>query len=265
MTLPSEQLTSGGGAARIDGWSPGDLANVLALPRVVAFDEIGSTLDVAHELGEAGAASGTLVIADAQTAGRGRMRRSWRSERGAGLWLTFVERPAGDESLGVLALRLALALAPALDRFAERPIRLKWPNDLYVDGKKLAGLLVEARWRAARLDWLAVGIGINVRAPEGADVGSLAPGTNRVEVLRAIVPGVRQAVAAPGILSDDELSQFRKRDLAVGQRCIEPVVGTIAGVAADGALLVDAAGDRTRCYSGSLVLASEPPSSGDRT
>ena len=67
-----------------DGRSGDELAAILALPRVMVFDNVTSTLDVAHELGEAGAPAGTLVLADAQTAGRGRMRRSWRSDPGAG-------------------------------------------------------------------------------------------------------------------------------------------------------------------------------------
>src|SRR5439155_1225344 len=83
------------------------------------------------------------VLADAQTAGRGRMRRAWRSDRGAGVWLTLLERPTADDALGVLALRLALALAPALDAFSATRIQVKWPNDLSVDGRKLAAVLVD--------------------------------------------------------------------------------------------------------------------------
>jgi len=251
------------GEARFDGQSAASLAELLGLPRVVVFDRIPSTLDVAHELGETGAHSGTLVIADEQTAGRGRMRRAWQSEPGAGLWLTFVERPAGAESLGVLALRLALTLAPGLDRFASSRVQLKWPNDLYVAGKKLAGLLVEARWRGTRLDWLAIGLGINVRAPKGVEATGLDVGVQRLDVLRAVVPAVRRAVSAEGNLSSDELARFRERDIALGKACIEPVAGTVAGIAADGALLIDRGGERAACYAGSLLLTSDQRLSGE--
>ena len=108
-----------------DGRSAKEIAATLALPRVVLFEEIGSTLDVAHRLGEEGAAAGTLVLADAQTAGRGRMGRSWQSEPGAGIWLTLLERPSGDDALTVLALRLALALGPALDAGHNSPVPTK--------------------------------------------------------------------------------------------------------------------------------------------
>lgn len=251
------------GDTRFEGLSAASLAELLGLPSVVVFDRIPSTLDVAHELGESGASAGTLVISDEQTAGRGRMRRVWQSEAGAGLWLTFVERPAGDESLGVVALRLALALAPALDGFASSPVQLKWPNDLYVAGKKLAGLLVEARWRGTRLDWLAIGLGINVRAPQGVEAAGLAPGVQRLNVLRAVVPAVRLAVDAQGDLSADELARFRERDIALGRVSVEPAPGTVVGIAPDGALLVDTGVERVACYAGSLILTSDPRSSGD--
>jgi BirA family biotin operon repressor/biotin-[acetyl-CoA-carboxylase] ligase len=93
----------------------------LALPSVAYFDEIGSTLDAAHELAEQGAPAGTLVLAGAQTAGRGRMGRTWRSEPGAGLWLTIIERPTDASAIDVLSLRIGLALAPALEAFASAP------------------------------------------------------------------------------------------------------------------------------------------------
>jgi BirA family biotin operon repressor/biotin-[acetyl-CoA-carboxylase] ligase len=241
--------------ATYDGRDAATLAALLELPRVLVFEEVASTLDVAHALGEGGELAGTLVLADAQTAGRGRMGRSWRSDRGAGIWLTLLERPTSAESLGVLALRLALALAPALDRFAGETTRLKWPNDVYVAERKLAGVLVEARWRGPRLDWVAIGVGINVRPPTGFDGAGLTPGARRVDVLAAVVPALRAAPRATGPLTDDELARYARRDVAVGRECIEPATGVVAGIRADGALLVDTPAGRVACHAGSLVLA----------
>jgi BirA family biotin operon repressor/biotin-[acetyl-CoA-carboxylase] ligase len=251
------RVASSLGVARFDGRSGDELAAILALPRVVVFDEVTSTLDVAHELGEAGAPAGTLVLADAQTAGRGRMRRSWRSDPGAGIWITLLERPFRDESVGVLALRIALALASALDVFTASAAQLKWPNDVYVHGQKLAGVLVETRWRGTRLDWLALGVGINVRVPKDLDVAGLRSGTDRVAVLSAIVPPLRTASAKPGILDREEIAQFAARDIAVGHRCVAPIDGVVAGVASDGALLVDGKNGSTSVYAGSLILDSD--------
>lgn len=238
-----------------DDRDPSALAALLELPRVLVFDEVGSTLDVTHALGERGEPAGTLVLADAQTAGRGRMGRSWRSDRGAGIWLTLLERPASAESLGVLALRLALAVAPALEPFAGAATRLKWPNDVYVGERKLAGVLVEARWHGPRLDWVAIGVGINVRPPANFDGAGLAPDAQRVDALAAVVPALRAAARATGPLTDDELARYAHRDLAPGRACTEPAIGVVAGIRGDGALLVDTATGRIACHAGSLVLA----------
>jgi BirA family biotin operon repressor/biotin-[acetyl-CoA-carboxylase] ligase len=241
--------------ATYDGCDAATLATLLGLSRVLVFDEVGSTLDVTHALGEGGERAGTLVLADAQTAGRGRMGRSWRSDPGAGIWLTLLERPATAESLGVLALRLALAIAPALEPFAGALTRLKWPNDIYVGERKLAGVLTEARWRGPRLDWVAIGVGINVRPPSGFEGAGLAPSAQRVDVLAALVPALRAAASATGPLTSDELARYARRDLAIGRECSEPALGVVAGVRADGALLVDTATGRVACHAGSLVLA----------
>src|SRR3954468_708598 len=122
------------------------LSELLKVPRVEVLETTTSTLDVAHRLAAEGAPAGTLILADEQTAGRGRDGKSWQSLPGAGLWLTLIERPEDSSGRGVLSLRIGLAAAEPLDRFAAEPIRLKWPNDLFVDGEKLAGILVEARW-----------------------------------------------------------------------------------------------------------------------
>lgn len=227
--------------------------------RLIEYDEVGSTLDVAHELAAEGAESGTIIIANAQTKGRGRMGRSWRSEPGAGLWLTLIERPTDADALDVLSLRIGLALAPALDPFADAPVQLKWPNDLYVDGRKLAGILIEARWREGHPEWVAIGVGINLRPPatESNAIG-LRAGLTRHDVLPVIGPALRIAATAHGSLSAAELDAFAARDYAVGRRCVEPVAGTVMGIDASGALLVGVAspghGDVTAVRAGSLVL-----------
>jgi BirA family transcriptional regulator, biotin operon repressor / biotin---[acetyl-CoA-carboxylase] ligase len=243
----------------------GDLAEHLqrrlALPRVAYFDEIGSTLDLAHELAEQGAPAGTLVLAGAQTAGRGRMGRSWRSESGAGLWLTMIERPADASGIDVLSLRIGLALAPALDRFASARVMLKWPNDLYVNERKLAGILVEARWRDGAPEWLAIGVGINLRVPAAEPRAiALVDGVSRDDVLSHVVPALRAAAAMTGTLSTMERDAFAARDRAAGRACVEPVQGIVRGIDANGGLVVDvgSAGSETVVRrAGSLVLQEE--------
>jgi BirA family biotin operon repressor/biotin-[acetyl-CoA-carboxylase] ligase len=240
---------------RLDGATAAELLEALDLPRVELLATTTSTLDVAHRLAAEGAPSGTLVIADEQTAGRGRGGKSWQSPPGAGLWLTLIERPADTSGLDVLSIRIGLAAAEALDRFAPEPIRLKWPNDLYVDRGKLAGILVEARWREQSVEWIAIGLGINVRAPENIeDAAGLEPGTARVDVLVELIPSLRLAASATGPLGAEELEEFNARDLARGRTCIQPARGRVAGITPTGELLVALADTVAPFRSGSLVL-----------
>jgi BirA family transcriptional regulator, biotin operon repressor / biotin---[acetyl-CoA-carboxylase] ligase len=228
---------------------------MLELPRVELLESTTSTLDVAHRLAARGAPAGTLVIANEQTAGRGRGGKSWQSSPGAGLWLTLIERPSDSSGLGVLSLRVGLAAAEALDRFAPEPIRLKWPNDLYIDQGKLGGILVEARWREQAVEWVAIGLGVNVRAPKNIETAAgLEPGTDRLDVLGDLIPAVLAASRATGPLQADEMEEFDARDLARGRRCVEPAVGRVAGITATGELLVALADSVAPFRSGSLVL-----------
>lgn len=253
-----------------DGCTAGELARRMDVPRVVVFDIVASTLDVAHALAADGAPAGTLVIADAQSAGRGRQGRAWQSERRAGVWLTLVERPRGGadaaSAIEVLSLRVGLALAPALEPFSDEAIRLKWPNDVYAGDRKLAGVLTEARWRDGAPEWIAIGVGINVRAPAGGGLDARATGLRdgavRVDVLAACVAAVRSAAACRGPLTDAERSSFAARDLAAGRDCVEPVAGCVRGIDDSGALLVDVASPDGQVRlvavrSGSLVLTEE--------
>ncbi|OLE15906.1 MAG: biotin--[acetyl-CoA-carboxylase] ligase [Gemmatimonas sp. 13_1_20CM_3_60_15] len=243
---------------RFDGATHEELERQLRLPRVELFEATTSTLDVAHRLAAEGVATGTLILANEQTAGRGRGGKTWASGPGAGLWLTLIERPDDISGLDVLSLRVGLAAARALDRFAAEPIRVKWPNDLYIEYGKLAGILVEARWRESSLEWVAIGLGINVLAPEGVSGSAwLDPGTNRIDVLNELIPVVREAVMQRGPLGKTELEEFDARDLARGRKCVTPALGRVAGITANGELLVTLADSVASFRSGSLVLERE--------
>jgi BirA family biotin operon repressor/biotin-[acetyl-CoA-carboxylase] ligase len=240
---------------RFDGASAKELAHLLDLPRVELLESTTSTLDVAHRIAAEGAAAGTLVIANEQTAGRGRGGKSWQSSRGAGIWLTLIERPSDISGLGVLSLRVGLAAAEALDRFAPEPIRLKWPNDLYVDRGKLGGILVEARWREQAVEWVSIGLGVNVKAPENLEnAAGLEPDTERLDVLSELVPALRAAARGSGPLGADERDEFNARDLARGKACVQPAIGRVAGITPTGELLVALADSVVPFRSGSLVL-----------
>lgn len=238
-----------------DGVTASELASRLGLPRVDVYDSVPSTMDAAHAAAEAGAPAGTLIVADRQTAGRGRGGRRWASAAGAGLWMTLIERPSDPQALDVLSLRLGLKLARILDGFAGDRIEIKWPNDLYLLGGKLAGILTEARWQDERPAWVAIGIGINVRTPPDVPGATGLPdGVDRAKLLLAAVPALRAAARERGALTEAELQAYGERDMARGHACREPAVGTVAGISASGELLVRC-GEAVGAYrSGSLVM-----------
>lgn len=131
-------------------------------------ESTASTQDDAKALALAGAPEGTLVVADRQSAGRGRLGRVWSSPAG-GLWFSLVLRPKiRPEAAPALALVAALALARAVKRFGVEA-RLKWPNDVWVGEKKLAGLLTEMSAESDRVHWLVLGVGVNVANPPPAE------------------------------------------------------------------------------------------------
>ncbi|MCB5943591.1 biotin--[acetyl-CoA-carboxylase] ligase [Acidocella sp. KAb 2-4] len=132
--------------------------------RLEVFDELGSTSDLCAERARAGAAAGLAVLALRQTAGRGSRGRVWQAPAG-NLNLSVLLRPARPlAEAGMFSLLTGLAVAEALERFFAPPATLKWPNDVLIGGAKLAGVLIDAAPLAGRLDWLVIGIGMNLRA-----------------------------------------------------------------------------------------------------
>ena len=227
----------------------------LGVARVEVHPTVTSTLDVAHAIASS-VPAGTLVLADEQTAGRGTQGRRWTSRAGDGIWLALLERPTDVRALDVLSLRCGLYAAEALDGLAMATVGVKWPNDLYVAARKLAGVLIETRWRGASVEWVAIGFGLNVVAPPLETAIGLADGVTRLEALGRLVPALRRAAGAQGLLTDDELARWRRRDIARGRRIVAPAHGTVAGVTRAGELLVlGADGAEGRYRSGTLTFA----------
>lgn len=125
--------------------------------------EIGSTNDRAMAAGHEGAPEGLCVLADGQTTGRGRLGRTWVSPPGVGLYTSVLLRPKASPSrLPLLTLVAGLAVADAIQEVADLPPRLKWPNDVLLEGRKVAGILTELATSGAEVSHVVVGIGINV-------------------------------------------------------------------------------------------------------
>jgi BirA family biotin operon repressor/biotin-[acetyl-CoA-carboxylase] ligase len=127
------------------------------------YESIGSTNDVALELARGGSAHGTLVVADAQTRGRGRGEKRWATPAGASLALSVLLRPRLSAAGGAWGIGVAGALAVVDAMEMEGAVAaVKWPNDVLLGGRKAAGVLVDALWEGEQLGGAVVGIGVNV-------------------------------------------------------------------------------------------------------
>jgi BirA family biotin operon repressor/biotin-[acetyl-CoA-carboxylase] ligase len=156
---------------------------------VAYFSRIGSTNDWAKAQATTGAAEGLLVVADEQTAGRGRLGRQWWSPAGAALLTTLLFRPVNcpPHHVQQLAMLCALAAADAVTAQTGLSVDLKWPNDLTIGERKLAGLLAEAAFCADRLDFVVVGMGMNVNTDFAAAPSFIAPAASlRQELGRGV-------------------------------------------------------------------------------
>lgn len=231
----------------LDGLPAATLARRWRVSHCRLLSSAGSALDVAHELGAAGGPTGSVVVVLEQTAGRGRDGRTWSSPPG-GVWLSVLLRPAaGAGALGIVSIRAGLILADVVDELIGVPAtRLKWPNDVLVRDRKLAGVLCEARWQGDVLQWMAVGLGVNVanEIPPSLRGTAIAlaevlPDVRPLDVLDRLVPPLTRIALSSAQLSDAECEAFAARDWLRDRELRRPVPGRARGLRPDGALLVN--------------------------
>ena len=241
---------------------------------IEAHETLGSTNDRAWELDRSGASHGTVVVAATQTAGRGRQGRRWTSANG-GLFTSFLLRlGAPREDVSAISLVVGLEVGRTLAQdFGLSGVGLKWPNDVWIDGRKIAGLLLESRVDAALR--VVVGLGLNLRAPdegwgelEGRAValGDHVEAPTPAQVLECLLPRVESGVdrflhegfapRLPEWSTFDVLSgrfvEYRDEQRVRRAR--------VDGVAADGALRVTHGDGRTgRLFGGEVHLLEVGP------
>ncbi|MFC7783568.1 biotin--[acetyl-CoA-carboxylase] ligase [Rossellomorea sp. GCM10028870] len=134
------------------------------LGRVIHYEEsVQSTQRIAHVLAGDGAAEGTLVIADEQTAGRGRLMREWHSSKGTGIWMSLILKPLlPPQKAPQFTLITAVAVVQAIEEATDLHPQIKWPNDILIDGKKVTGILTELQAESDKINSIIIGIGMNV-------------------------------------------------------------------------------------------------------
>jgi BirA family biotin operon repressor/biotin-[acetyl-CoA-carboxylase] ligase len=221
------------------------------------FDSIGSTNDEALAWATEGARNFSLVAADEQTMGRGRAGRKWVTPQGMALAFSLVMRPsaAEAESPSLFTGLGALALVDAL-KSRGLSAQIKWPNDVLVKGRKVAGILVETVWMGDRIESLVLGMGVNMLAASVPPVHELLfPATSveaelgrpleRVELLRDILSALaswRPKLVTGGLVKAwEENLAFRGEQVHVWQGSEEPLTGRALGLESNGGLRLLAA------------------------
>ncbi|MFN3974190.1 MAG: biotin--[acetyl-CoA-carboxylase] ligase [Dehalococcoidia bacterium] len=223
------------------------------------FPALTSTMDAAHRLAQVGVPEGTAVVAEEQTAGRGRFQRQWVSPPGVNLYLSVVLRPPA-EALRRVNMACSLAVVDTVRKASGLMPTIKWPNDVRLKGKKVCGILTEGRWGSTGQGYLVVGIGLNVNArfsgtPLENTATSLAQEVghplDRVEVLQRLLRDLDtrypQALAAAPIWVEWQQCLEGVGEPVVvrwGQQVVE---GAAQGVTPEGDLIV-------RRQDGTLVI-----------
>ncbi len=236
----------------------------------VVLREVVSTNDTAKELARSGAGTGTVVIADMQTGGRGRRGRHWISPAG-GIWMSVILRPGMElKDVAIYTLLAGVAVAAAINKVTGLKSGIKWPNDILIKGKKVGGILTEVfgEWQA--VDFLVIGIGVNVnlsedKLPAGVDSTSLSLELGKpvelVNLIRAILQELErleEKFMSGGIslvLSEwRQLAVCLNRPITVREFDRE-WYGESVDITSDGALLVKTAQDQVvKLYSGDVSL-----------
>lgn len=164
ISIPNKGYALTGAPDILSEWEVTSRMQTKCFGRTVAYyDKTDSTNIRIKQLAEEGAAEGLLAVADCQDAGRGRRGRSWNSKPGSGIWMTLLLRPDCEPAYAsCLTLVAALAVTAGLRETANLDVKIKWPNDIVLNGKKICGILTEMSSEVDYINYVAVGIGINV-------------------------------------------------------------------------------------------------------
>lgn len=223
--------------------------------RLVVLSETDSTNNYAKELASDGAAHGTAVIADSQTAGKGRLGRSFFSPPGTGLYLSVIIRPdISLETAQLITSCAAVAAAEAVEELCGRDVSVKWVNDLYMNGRKICGILTEASLslETKSLDYAVIGIGINVLSVKNIfeqelnDIAASVEDETGVKINRNTLCSVllnRLDERLADIESRSFLEDYRRREILTGNVITanaggEKVTGTAIGIDDNASLII---------------------------
>lgn len=217
--------------------------------RIFHFQEVSTTMDTARSMAREGAPHLSCCVAEYQTKGRGRLNREWVSSKG-GLWFTLILRPALPPPMAyIYNFAASLSLSRTINRLFGLETRVKWPNDLLIDGKKICGLLSEMETQADMVKFLGIGMGINVNNDPTNDTfaatsikNQLGASVSRRLVLTEFLTDFTALIQNPSI--PDIMIQWRKQTSTIGTRVrVETLNQTYEGIAVNvddsGSLIIE--------------------------
>lgn len=243
---------------------------IAAENKIVYKNSIDSTNELAKKLAAEGAADGTIIVAEEQTGGKGRLQRNFFSPKEKGIWFSIILRPQClPKDAPKFTLMAAVAVARAMEKFNLRA-EIKWPNDILFDGRKLVGILTEMSAEIGHVNYIVVGIGINVnvrREEFPAAIREIATSLsemagenlNRVEFFRAVLEEIDRLYIENNF--DTVFKLWRKYNITLGKKVTvlsaesgEIFTGLAVDIDAEGALIVDSGGEKKIVYAGDVSI-----------
>ncbi|MFB3925915.1 MAG: biotin--[acetyl-CoA-carboxylase] ligase [Syntrophales bacterium] len=246
---------------------------ILGRKKIVCLREMDSTNARAKALAISGAPEGTVVIAESQTHGKGRKGRSWFSPCGGGVYLSVVLRPRiPPTEAPKITLLAAVAASEAIASLLPLHIAIKWPNDLVVGGKKIAGILTEISTEMDTIDYMIVGIGINVniataqfppeiRSTAASILSETGKPYPRVKLIREYLASLERCYGSVGGEGfEPVMNKWRAQSNVIGRRIMIDVLGRkyygeVEDIDPDGVLILrDGKGELRRFFSGDVTI-----------
>lgn len=239
------------------------------------YRSVKSTNDRAAEIAERGAVEGTIITAEEQTKGRGRLGRQWHSPPGAGIYVSIVFKPRlrPDNAPGI-SVATAVALADTLDVYLPNEVHIKWPNDVLIRGRKIAGILTELSAEGSRINHVIVGVGVNVNQRAGEFPEAIKPiatslrrevkrKVNRVELLQQFLKNLEKQYERYQVHRLQKTrSKLRRYSSLIGHEITiragkSETVGVAKDIDADGCLILETPQGEVSVIAGEVTVVKK--------
>ena len=243
--------------------------------KIYTFRKIDSTNNCAKAVANVGALEGVVVVAEEQTAGRGRLGRTWQANAGENLTFSILLRPKVSlDSLNLLPLYVAVAMSQAIEKTTNLRVECKWPNDLLINKKKVAGILIEGSVQQNIVDYVVIGVGVNVNQTQFSDdllhkATSLRLESNqeidRLTLFREILTSLENFYTQTErtgfhsvIPSWLERTTMINKPIAVSQHG-NVLTGVVKGLSKDGGLILKTNNSEQILFAGDVTILGEAP------